>query len=82
VQKEAYWFNVPCITLREEIEWVELVQIGCNQVVGADSSRILDAVNKAEENARMNSVGKPTELYGDGHSALKVVNILRDTIGL
>ena len=76
VQKEAYWFNVPCITLREETEWVELVQAGCNQIVGADSSRILAAVVRAESTVEAGSAGHAAELYGDGQSADKIVSIL------
>jgi UDP-GlcNAc3NAcA epimerase len=44
VQKEAYFFNKYCITLRNETEWIELVANGYNQLVGASSEKILAAV--------------------------------------
>ena len=44
VQKEAFWLRVPCITLRDETEWVETVRYGWNRLVGADKEKILDAV--------------------------------------
>lgn len=44
VQKEACFHRTPCITLREETEWVETVQSGWNQLVGADKRRILEAL--------------------------------------
>lgn len=44
MQKEACWLGVPCITLRDETEWVETVQSGCNQLAGADSTKIIAAV--------------------------------------
>lgn len=46
VQKEACFFGVPCITLREETEWVETVDCGWNVLVGADARRILEAVDR------------------------------------
>ena len=41
VQKEAYWYEVPCVTLRENTEWVETVETGWNRLVGTDPDRIV-----------------------------------------
>ena len=46
IQKEAYWLGIPCVTLREEIEWVETVQSGWNTVVGADAAKIVESVTR------------------------------------
>jgi UDP-N-acetylglucosamine 2-epimerase len=80
VQKEAYWFDVPCVTLRDETEWVELVEAGCNQIVGADTTAILSAVEKAEQKADKQLPSDSAELYGDGHSAEKIVEIICNTV--
>src|SRR3954462_4381183 len=47
VQKEAYWYEVPCVTLRENTEWVETVETGWNRLVGTDRDLILAAVREA-----------------------------------
>jgi len=63
VQKEAYFHEKPCITLRDETEWVELVDRGYNCIVGSDSDKIAQKINSFEvENFK-------TGLYGEGNSA-------------
>lgn len=73
VQKEAYWFGVPCVTLREETEWLETVQTGWNSLTGSDSDRMFAAVMRQ-------TPAQPLiqNLYGDGHSARKIVQLLRE----
>jgi UDP-GlcNAc3NAcA epimerase len=43
VQKEAFWLKVPCITLRDETEWIETVNLGWNRLVGSDVEKILES---------------------------------------
>ena len=76
VQKEAYWLGVPCVTLREETEWVELVQAGWNRIVGADPQKILEAVAFFDGNGLVPREGRRTDLYGDGDSARKILAVL------
>ena len=73
VQKEAYFFNKYCITMREETEWVELVDGGFNMLVGSDRQRIVDGVNHF-------LVKKPNgfekKLYGNGDAGNKILDEL------
>ena len=75
VQKEAYWFATPCVTLREETEWVETVESGWNVVVGIERERILNAVHKFSVPA-----SRPN-LFGDGDAAQKIVCLLENENG-
>jgi UDP-GlcNAc3NAcA epimerase len=72
VQKEAYFFGVPCITMRPETEWIETVETGWNVLVDAAPSRIEKAVMDVD---RIRSFERPT-LYGDGNAARKIVDSL------
>ncbi len=74
VQKEAYFHGVPCITLREETEWVETVKDGWNVLVGADKDRILDAVRTFEPD------GERGESYGDGKAGEKISRIIGEEL--
>jgi UDP-GlcNAc3NAcA epimerase len=70
LQKEAYWLGVPCLTLREETEWVETIESGWNALVGSDSVKISHAVRSfAPANARPG-------LYGDGFASARCVDLL------
>jgi UDP-N-acetylglucosamine 2-epimerase len=71
MQKEAYFFGVPCLTLRPETEWVETVQGGWNLLVGTDQDRILAGLQH-DFPARDQH---PT-LFGNGQSADAIVHFL------
>lgn len=88
VQKEAFFYGVPCVTLRDETEWVETVNLGWNRLVGADEERIAASADFAlsqgehrplterfEESGEIAARPRP-EVYGDGHAAEKIVQLL------
>lgn len=71
VQKEAFFYRVPCVTMREETEWVETVEMGWNTIVGANRDRIISAVRKAE--TPLKAAGAP---YGDGQASRCIAEAL------
>ena len=71
LQKEAYWYGVPCVTARPSTEWVDTVEVGANVLVDADPQALADAVAAA----RMPDERPP--LYGDGHASERVAAALR-----
>lgn len=68
LQKEAFFHRTPCITLRNETEWLETVALGWNQTVGADEKKIIGAAKSLQ----VPSINQ-TKIYGDGHAAEKIV---------
>jgi UDP-N-acetylglucosamine 2-epimerase len=70
VQKEAYWYGVPCVTLRDSTEWVETVELGWNRLVGSDPDRIVKAARTAE------SPSQHPPLYGDGRAADSIADLI------
>ncbi|MDT8301039.1 MAG: UDP-N-acetylglucosamine 2-epimerase (non-hydrolyzing) [Sedimentisphaerales bacterium] len=75
IQKEAYWFKVPCITLREETEWVETVQTGWNVIVGVDEQSIVKAVSGAD---KVQDVCQRI-IYGNGDASSQICEIIQGT---
>ena len=73
LQKEAFFFQKPCITLRDETEWVELVGNGFNTIVGADKAKILTAFEK--QNYDLNY---DINLYGNGIASANIISGLLD----
>jgi UDP-GlcNAc3NAcA epimerase len=71
LQKEAYWYGVPCVTARPSTEWIDTVEVGANVLVDADPERLAAAVAAA----RMPDERPP--LYGDGHASERVAAALR-----
>jgi UDP-GlcNAc3NAcA epimerase len=74
LQKEAYWYRVPCVTLRPSTEWVDTVKIGANVLVDDDPEALVEAVSTA---------AMPSWLpvfYGDGHASERIAQVLVATI--
>ncbi len=72
LQKEAYWYGVPCVTMRPSTEWVDTVEVGANELVDDDPDRIAQALAHAQMPAR-----RP-QLYGDGHASERIARVLEE----
>lgn len=71
LQKEAYWLGVPCVTLRNETEWVETVQVGWNVIVGANRERIVEVARE------FSPPDAHPSLYGDESAVVEISARLR-----
>jgi len=74
VQKEAYFFKVPCITLRDRTEWTETLGNGWNCLVNVDSRRIITEASSGLK------PGRHSKHYGDGDTSSKIVKILKEGV--
>lgn len=73
LQKEAYFFEKQCITLRDETEWVELLECGANTLVGADKDKILEIYKNS---LTFNLSSFNLNLYGCGKASENIINEL------
>jgi UDP-N-acetylglucosamine 2-epimerase len=78
LQKEAFWSQTPCITLRDSTEWVETVEAGVNQIVGADPNKVAQAIKEVEEKYGeiKEKFTKTTNPFGDGQAARRIVKAI------
>jgi UDP-GlcNAc3NAcA epimerase len=74
LQKEAYWYGVPCVTVRPSTEWVDTVAMGANVLVDDDPDALVEAVANAAMPARR------LVLYGDGHASERITQVLLATM--
>lgn len=78
VQKEAFFMGKACVTLRDQTEWVELIEVGANELVGADQDKITDAVRR--------NLGRVVRddgaLYGGGQAAGKIAVELKKAMNV
>ncbi len=72
LQKEAYFFKKACVTLREETEWVELIETGFNILAGTNTDKMFNAFNQLKSSSLL----KAPALYGDGQSATSILKEL------
>ena len=74
LQREAYWLGVPCVTVREETEWTETVNLGANRLVSPSSTELLDG---AIEAASCSGKDWDRGAYGDGTAGLRIASEAR-----
>ena len=74
MQKEAYFLEMPCVTMREETEWTETVEEGWNRLVGADRARIVEAASEA---FAPKTRGNP---YGEGRAHRRVIEVICNSV--
>jgi UDP-GlcNAc3NAcA epimerase len=70
LQKEAYWYRVPCVTARPSTEWVDTVEAGANTLVDDDPERLAAAVAAAR------FPDEAPQLYGDGYASERIAKTL------
>jgi UDP-GlcNAc3NAcA epimerase len=75
IQKEAFMLGIPCITLRDNTEWVETLKDGWNVLVGGDRKRIVEEVKR-----KQSILLRQENLFGDGNTAERIVRIFSEPL--
>lgn len=75
IQKEAYILKIPCITVRENTEWVETIEDGWNKLVGTDQEKIIWAVKEFQPSAEVYK-----ERFGNGDASKRIAEIIRERL--
>ncbi|MGD8317708.1 MAG: UDP-N-acetylglucosamine 2-epimerase (non-hydrolyzing) [Myxococcales bacterium] len=76
LQKEAFYVGRPCVTVRDETEWVETVELGWNRLVGADADAMLRACESFLDSPLP---PRQRDIYGDGHAAERIARALAES---
>lgn len=77
LQKEAYFFKKPCLVLRNETEWIELIEKGYNVIVGANKEKIIQGFLKIADNSSMEFC---RTLYGEGKAAEIIIQTIKEEV--
>lgn len=75
VQKEAYFYRVPCVTARKETEWTELIELGWNRLAGSEKASILRAVQDMLAESPANRTWRG--VYGNGNASKEIAGVLK-----
>ncbi len=78
VQKEAFFFEVPCVTMRDETEWVETVDCGANRLAGASRERILQAANDYLDGSH--DLTGAEKFYGGGNASKQTARLIEQLL--
>lgn len=81
LQKEAYFFRKPCVTLRGETEWVELVEKGYNRLAGYETAVVLETFQEMWQHTPLFDADGDGPLYGDGQAGLHIARALLQQMG-
>jgi UDP-N-acetylglucosamine 2-epimerase (non-hydrolysing) len=74
IQKEAFWLHTPCVTLRENTEWIETVRLKANYLAGPSAKKILKMVDRAiEKEESLSKLEQLPNLFGDGKASQKIL---------
>ena len=84
VQKEAFWLKTPCITLRENTEWMETVRLGANYLLGSHTEQIVKTAEGIVENQEMfrEKMQKLPNPFGNGAASQKILRIVKGFLAI